>query len=364
MVPDKYFERKVKELKVRCPKKGAGCGWVEELGHLDQHLNDGAVAGDCQYVEVACPNLCGGRVLRRDLVGHKANDCPARQFVCTHCAYGGTYQEITQDHLPKCKKYPLDCPNNCGERGIERQHLQNHLHYCPLEVIDCEFDYAGCKEKVKRQKMQSHEDGSVKAHLQLVAAHAKLLKTQIEQQETQLRTLTSEVNLLKTALKSTFVPPVFTMTNFQQHMNDKDRWFSPSFHSHIGGYQMCISVCANGYGEGVGSHLSVFLHMMPGEYDDYLKWPFHGEVIVQLVDQRENVSHWEVALLDENDYSLDDIYNYMDRVRVKEAHVIQQRGRGWSFDEFISHQERTYETSQYLINDCLKFQVNKVVTLG
>ena len=122
VVPDKYFKRKVRELKVRCPKKGAGCGWVGELGTLDQHLKE------CQYAEVACPHLCGGRVLRRDLEGHKANDCSERQFACKHCAYGATYREITEDHWPKCKKYPLECPNNCGKRDIERQHLQNHLH--------------------------------------------------------------------------------------------------------------------------------------------------------------------------------------------------------------------------------------------
>ena len=207
--------------------------------------------------------------------------------------------------------------------------------------------------------MQSHVDSSVKAHLQLVAAHAKLQKTQIEQQKTQLGTLTSELYLLKTALKSVFVPPpVFTMTNFQQHMNDKDQWFSPSFHSHIGGYEMCISVCANGYGEGVGSHLSVFLHMMPGKHDDYLKWPFRGEVTVELVDQRRNANHWEVTLLEENDYSFDDIMLYVDRVRVK------KRGPGWGFDEFISHRQLTYKTSRHLINNCLKFRVNKVVMLG
>ena len=63
-------------------------------------------------------------------------------------------------------------------------------------------------------------------------------------------------------------------------------------------------------------------------------------------------------------YSLDDIMLYVDQVRVKEAHVVQQRGPGWGFDEFISHRELTYKTSRYLINDCLKFQVNKVVMLG
>ena len=154
-VPDKYFERKVRELKVRCPKKGAGCGWVGNFGNLDQHLSNGSTGGECRYIVVACPNLCGECVQRRDLEWHTANHCPKRQFKCKHCAYKATYQEIVEDHLAKCKKYPLECPNKCGKRSIERQHLLNHLDVCPLELIDCEFDYAGCKEKVQWQKMQS-----------------------------------------------------------------------------------------------------------------------------------------------------------------------------------------------------------------
>ena len=47
---------------------------------------------------------------------------------------------------------------------------------------------------------------------------------------------------------------------------------------------MCISVFANGDDTGEDNHVSVSLHMMAGEYDDNLKWPFHGEVTVQLLN--------------------------------------------------------------------------------
>ena len=356
-VPDKYFERKVKELKVRCPKRNAGCGWVGELGNLDQHLSNGSVGGECQYVVVACPILCGECVQRRDLEGHKATDCPNRQFICVHCAYEATYQEIVEDHWPKCKKYPLECPNNCGERDIERQHLQNHLHFCPLEVIECEFDYAGCTEKVKRQKMQSHVDSSVKAHLQLVAAHAKLQEKRIEKQEKQMGALLTQVQRLESTLQSP--PLVFTMTNFKRHKKDKAQWFSPPFYSHIGGYKMCISVKAKCRKV---DYVSVYLHMMAGEYDDNLKWPFHGEVTVQLLNQIRNVDHYEKRLIWDDDYSSDNCKECFVQVQGE-----KQRGRGWGYSEFISYEMLTYSAGkdcQYLMNDCLKFQIEKVVVLS
>ena len=371
-VPDKFFKRKVKELKVRCQKSNAGCGWVGNLGSLDQHLRE------CGYVRVVCPNMCGGRVLRRHSQNHQANNCPKRQFVCNHCAYKATYQEITKTHWPKCKKYPLECPNRCRKRSIERQHLPNHLRVCPLEVIECEFDYAGCTEKVQRQKMYMHEQSYVQVHLKMVAAHAKLQEQSMsiqqkknEQQKKEIDMLTAQVYLLTSALQhclsfkasSVFLPPpVFTMMFFEQYKKDESRWFSPPFYSHIGGYKMCIGVDANGSNTGEGTHISVYLHMMAGEYDDNLKWPFRGEVTVQLLNQRNNGNHYESSLIEADDHILDEF----DTTYVARVQGVQERGLGWGYPKFFPHEELTYNDDkdcQYLMNDCLKFQVNKVVVL-
>ena len=354
------------EHKVHCRSNSTGCGWVGEVDCLDRHLSNGLVGGECQHVAVACPNLCGQHVQHHDLEGHKVTDCPNRQFTCTHCAYKATYQEIVEDHLPKCDRYPLECPNKCGKRSIERQHLPNHLEVCPLQLIQCEFDYAGCKKKAQRQKMQFHVESSVKAHLQMVARHAKVQEKQIEQQEMRIEQLekkigvfTAEFNLRSSALQVFIPPPIFTMTNFEQHKTDDDQWFSPPFYSHIGGYKMCISADANGSETGKGTHVSVFLHIMRGEFDDTLKWPFHGEVTVQLLNQRKNAKHHEKTLIQAADCSLEHFDDCVARVE-----GLQHYGPGWGHDTFISHEKLGYsarKNRQYLMDNCLKFQVNKVV---
>lgn len=48
---------------------------------------------------------------------------------------------------------------------------------------------------------------------------------------------------------------------------------------------MCVHVCANGYGECKGTHVTVSVQLMKGEFDDQLKWPFRGQIIVQLLSQ-------------------------------------------------------------------------------
>lgn len=52
---------------------------------------------------------------------------------------------------------------------------------------------------------------------------------------------------------------------------------------------MCLSVHPNGTQEAQGNHISVFLHMMQGEYDNHLKWPFPGAVInITALNQRSS----------------------------------------------------------------------------
>ena len=60
-----------------------------------------------------------------------------------------------------------------------------------------------------------------------------------------------------------------------------DVWYSPPFYTHLGGYRICLGVHANGIGDGEGTHVTVAVHLMRGEFDDLLKWPFHGEVTIQ-----------------------------------------------------------------------------------
>ncbi|XP_030399879.1 TNF receptor-associated factor 1-like [Gopherus evgoodei] len=60
---------------------------------------------------------------------------------------------------------------------------------------------------------------------------------------------------------------------------------SPSFYTGRYGYKLCLKVYLNGDGTGAGTHISLFLVLMRGEYDCWLKWPFHHKVTFTLLDQ-------------------------------------------------------------------------------
>ena len=83
----------------------------------------------------------------------------------------------------------------------------------------------------------------------------------------------------------------FKVTDFNHHRKPRDAVFGPAFYTSHGGYNMCINVVANGYDEGESTHVSVFVHLMCGENDDHLPWPFTGRVTVELLNQLEDKNH-------------------------------------------------------------------------
>lgn len=61
----------------------------------------------------------------------------------------------------------------------------------------------------------------------------------------------------------------------------------PFYTSPSSGYKMCIRANLNGVDSARGSHLSLFIHFMQGEFDDVVDWPFSGQIIISVIDQNE-----------------------------------------------------------------------------
>lgn len=143
------------------------------------------------------------------------------------------------------------------------------------------------------------------------------------------------------------VPFSFTVPDFKRKKDAKITWFSPSFYTHPHGYKICLKMYANGWADGLNSHLGVALFIMRGEYDECLKWPFRGDITIQLLNQYSNDQHHTVVL------SVTDIagHDVLDRVTQGE------RGPGgYGFDQFIPHRN----LPNYLNNNCLKFCIQDV----
>lgn len=61
--------------------------------------------------------------------------------------------------------------------------------------------------------------------------------------------------------------------------------YSPGFYTSPQGYKICIRVNLDGVENFQGTHLSLFVHLMKGENDDLLTWPFAGVITLTVINQ-------------------------------------------------------------------------------
>ena len=62
---------------------------------------------------------------------------------------------------------------------------------------------------------------------------------------------------------------------------------SPAFFTSLYGYKLCMRINLNGVDSGVGKHVALFVHMMQGDYDNILEWPFTGRIALSILDQSD-----------------------------------------------------------------------------
>ena len=132
------------------------------------------------------------------------------------------------------------------------------------------------------------------------------------------------------ATKPIFNPPPDIIVNeFERRKNQDECWYSPAFYTHVGGYKMCFNIDANGWDTGEGTHVGVTVYMMKGEFDSHLKWPFKGEITVELVNQKEGGKNFAIKPVEHTDS--EEREAYFQRVTEGERAVA-----GWGYPEFIS----------------------------
>lgn len=77
----------------------------------------------------------------------------------------------------------------------------------------------------------------------------------------------------------------FSRLRREAEMGETTVLHSPAFYSSLYGYKMCVRVNLNGVDTARGTHMSIFVHFMQGEFDDVLDWPFEGKIILSVIDQ-------------------------------------------------------------------------------
>ena len=273
----KKLVREVNALVVRCPQKELGCDWEGGLGQVKKHLNPGEGTSEgCGYVQVICSYGCGVELPRCQLPKHELEVCP--------------------------------------KRPVERQ-VASLVQRLEAIVID---------NQLLRQELTK-----VKGTHQNELQKMKTMISDLQQQNEKLKNdLDQKCASLEANTVHLVTPPVyFRIDNFKHLKSAGQVWCSDPFYSHPGGYIMMLKVYPNGSKDEEGTHMSVFVCLQRGEFDDQLQWPFSGEITIEIYNRsQEQWSEREALELS--------VQECPSRVISK---PIMSCNSGYGFSDYISH---------------------------
>ena len=261
-----------------------------ELLYLEKHLEVTGTTAECGFISLDCPYGCGESVLSSAIKEHVKHNC---MYVCEHCGYYNTREIVTKTHSKICGLSPMECPNECGVENLKRNQLKMHIEQCPLEVIPCLFKSAGCTVQLPRGEMDKHEQTAMCKHLRMMMMSLNIAKP--DQKPLSLTHADGDSQFLFN------LPPVtFAVRDFLKLKDSDAEWMSLPFYTHPQGYRLCLVVYPNGFESGKGTHMSVFIGLMEGNYDDMLKWPVEIDVSIELISPR--AEHCEQTVTVNSDY--------------------------------------------------------------
>ena len=307
MIENAALEVCINQLKVQCLYKRKGCGWTGTLQNGKLHLKE------CDFFPIACPNKCDCEKIQRcDLSKHMA-ECPLQSVRCNFESIGCS----TEDSLVR--------------RNVH-SHSENNVHHHLFLVaqtnlkISTECSAALAKLELKWRNNDKQAEESVplqKDKLAHLKSNIAILEDSLREKQENIEQLKQEiakqveclvelrknneqaksnttacdltleqVQTLKTPkTKGISCPPVlFTINCFHERMTNRYKWLSSPFYTHPGGYKMCLSMNPISTASEKDDKLSfkISVHMMMGEFDDHLQWPFAGAVVTISVTSRHS----------------------------------------------------------------------------
>lgn len=293
-------------------------------------------------------------------------NCMKSTTVCPVCSEGSVFYDKSFEQ--QLKQFKVYCPNQTCNEVIEYGYLNEHLNLNPSvgkEIKGCQYSEIKCRNGkcgmfVQRQCLIRHEQ------LECPLLQRDILKnvfnsecqaiksqvnTQLCQKDMEIVKLRQKIAQCRASEESNnTVPAIRILRDFSKMKEkNKDCMLKP-FYTHKNGYKVGICVVPNGYNEAEGTHVSLFTFMEKGENDDYLPWPFHGNIIIQLLDHSSNFAHREVTIR-YNDYHP----GYSNRNHL--GIVLGGQGKY----HLISHASLDDNKHvQFLKNDCLHFRICEV----
>lgn len=309
--------------------------------HHEQHKQPNFPPGDISEYRCPIDNHClfPDVNLNREIKSVYQGQCPSNTtYGNTDCSWRGSYTQI-KDHLDKCKNFPpkdmitmLQHARSEDARRIAQlidqiEKLGSRLKK-PEPSIEKKMESLDKDMELMKQQMQqlildfnAHHQAQRQCSSNSLPSDFQRfcndLESHIEENRRAIADIKNEINnalLLMNQLRNvapsalpatagalqvnTFqekpVPQdgtlVWKIDGFAAKRRDAincnpESLYSPPFYTNQFGYKLRARVYLNGDGMGKGTHISLFLAVMKGDYDAIQRWPFRNKVTFMILDQ-------------------------------------------------------------------------------
>ncbi|KAM3624350.1 uncharacterized protein V6R79_022287 [Siganus canaliculatus] len=334
-----------------CSHRMEPCPHCQQLYLLN--LIQDHVQSSCPDVEVDCPSGCSQKIPRHKLTEHR-EWCPEVHIDCVYKRFGCCVQDkrgkvklhedaAVNHHMLLVLRSNTHLEQQVGflqeEALLRQQEVQtNHLMLTGLQEEirpllkqngSSEHILSAAQRTLNRQEdilsavrleVQQVSKGlgsgleeleqikkSLDAVIQEVSAtealkqHLATLEDNLKQHSGLLDLHTAQLNRNKQHLQELEATSydgklIWKIDDFQKRCEAEARGQPPClssvpFHTGRCGYKMAAKAYLNGDGEGRGTHLSLYVVLMPGDFDALLTWPFRQNVFMSLLDQSGAGNH-------------------------------------------------------------------------
>ncbi|KAG7492903.1 hypothetical protein MATL_G00019810 [Megalops atlanticus] len=296
----------------------------------------------CPEVTVPCPNKCSQMIKRHKLKGH-FNECPEVETDCVYKKYGCSVREkrvkvqvhedaALNDHLllvlENNTKLEKQIDGLQQSLLLKHQELQERTSSLEREVQPLVQQVTKSDHMLSavQRSLEEQKDRVSTVQLQLQQLTRALgqdsARTELVQLKSSLETLRQQVSVIEglkerlgvlednymrhTRLLNIHVDQLQRNEERFQELestsyNGKLIWkireyqkkkkevtpflISVPFYTGRSGYKLCARAYLNGDGQGRGTHLSVYVVLMRGDFDSLLPWPFQQSVTLTVLDQ-------------------------------------------------------------------------------
>ncbi|XP_068760697.1 TNF receptor-associated factor 6-like [Montipora capricornis] len=274
LYPDIFAKREILNHDVFCrSKKLNGCQWKGPLSELENHM------GECELVIME-------QVLRNSLQIQDVSETGRGSGINVLVSSAGSSIENHEVQSSETETGPRNqIRRTRGGAEAFPQEQASHDEFVNYLATLCEQQ----REELDEMRRLVNALTSPVQHLE-----RRLEDTRMRVQELTVRFNHLEMNVLEYEGRVCNGSYIWRIENYRQCRQDAMNGVmtaihSPAFHTSLYGYKLCMRINLNGVDSGVGKFIALFVHMMQGDYDNILEWPFTGRIALSILDQREGV---------------------------------------------------------------------------